>query len=650
MAELMFEKGFLKGRAIRIPEGRFLVVGRAKEAGLPLPDPQLSRRHCKLTHALEGVTLEDLGSRNGTYVNNQAITKVKLKHGDQIHFGDQAAQYIDPQRVTDSSGELEMEAEATREIPELEPGQAMLLNPPKIVRGPEGAPAPQAPTQVGTPAGFALGAANAPVAPQGFLPPPGQGFLPPSPGPALIADEDGDAELPQIDDPMPLPPALEEAIEADLSAPLPQLPQLPANPISMEETLVRPHGKSTSNIETGKAPAPKSKIKKLMESYKAEVMASTIDDVKPVPKIRPATTLRGPGSRDATPDLGSPIQADLTPASGTVGAGDTADARSRGGTGRANPVVGATPSSSSAAPASGATAGGSGSPATPAAVEATWENEDRIENFIEAADEQLRPGQKSPAAADAPPRSPKTIPLRQSPGTPAADAAPAGLLDDAQLEQELAEEPEVIDVAPDGPFEAPEDPLPTAPGALRPDETGTIDVDEVLGAKGDIVIDSSRIDRHREIADEIFRAAQVEGDPAAPVETEDPDEVIEEVGEDFDLDSLEQVAAPTLDLGQLDRTEGTAESATGIEVLEDGPPVAAAPAPAVRPARSERKITPPPSLPPILVDEHLEGIGANELYSQCEELYHAPAARPAPDANLLASALAEPEEFTDLQP
>jgi adenylate cyclase len=64
-------------------------VGRDPVSDLPILDPAVSRRHAELRvderDALVHVT--DLGSRNGTWINNARITRAVLRPGDRIAFG-----------------------------------------------------------------------------------------------------------------------------------------------------------------------------------------------------------------------------------------------------------------------------------------------------------------------------------------------------------------------------------------------------------------------------------------------------------------------------------------------------------------------------------------------------------------------------------
>lgn len=70
------------------------IIGRSPECELQLEDEGISRRHAQLEISEEGqAVLRDLGSRNGTWVNNQKIeAPTTLKSSDQLRFG--SAQFI----------------------------------------------------------------------------------------------------------------------------------------------------------------------------------------------------------------------------------------------------------------------------------------------------------------------------------------------------------------------------------------------------------------------------------------------------------------------------------------------------------------------------------------------------------------------------
>lgn len=63
------------------------VIGRSAEAAIQIDSPGISRYHARISVAPEGVTLEDLGSKNGSYVNGTRVTTRRLSDGDQIRLG-----------------------------------------------------------------------------------------------------------------------------------------------------------------------------------------------------------------------------------------------------------------------------------------------------------------------------------------------------------------------------------------------------------------------------------------------------------------------------------------------------------------------------------------------------------------------------------
>ncbi len=67
--------------------GAPLVLGRALSSDLPVLDPTVSRRHAEMTVESSGITLRDLGSSNGTYVNGNRITTARVVTGDRLIFG-----------------------------------------------------------------------------------------------------------------------------------------------------------------------------------------------------------------------------------------------------------------------------------------------------------------------------------------------------------------------------------------------------------------------------------------------------------------------------------------------------------------------------------------------------------------------------------
>ena len=63
------------------------VIGRDPHDAVVIHSPDVSRHHARLTVAGTTVTLEDLGSKNGTYLGTRRVTRCELRPGDEILIG-----------------------------------------------------------------------------------------------------------------------------------------------------------------------------------------------------------------------------------------------------------------------------------------------------------------------------------------------------------------------------------------------------------------------------------------------------------------------------------------------------------------------------------------------------------------------------------
>ncbi|MFF3864972.1 FHA domain-containing protein [Micromonospora sp. NPDC001898] len=73
------------------------VIGRASTVDIAVDDPHLSRRHASVRLAVGGVTLVDLGSTNGTWLNDRRIDgPEQLSDGDVIRLGRTELRFFDP--------------------------------------------------------------------------------------------------------------------------------------------------------------------------------------------------------------------------------------------------------------------------------------------------------------------------------------------------------------------------------------------------------------------------------------------------------------------------------------------------------------------------------------------------------------------------
>ena len=67
--------------------GPIAVLGRGENCDLQIPLENVSRRHCELTLTSDQLEVRDLGSSNGTFVNNKRVNELALKAGDRLVVG-----------------------------------------------------------------------------------------------------------------------------------------------------------------------------------------------------------------------------------------------------------------------------------------------------------------------------------------------------------------------------------------------------------------------------------------------------------------------------------------------------------------------------------------------------------------------------------
>jgi hypothetical protein len=91
-ARLVVVDGDANGSVIALDEPEYL-VGRHSDSSLQISDPGVSGFHCRIFRTGDAYVIEDLKSRNGTWVNGNRVTHATLRPGDELRLGGTSMRY-----------------------------------------------------------------------------------------------------------------------------------------------------------------------------------------------------------------------------------------------------------------------------------------------------------------------------------------------------------------------------------------------------------------------------------------------------------------------------------------------------------------------------------------------------------------------------
>jgi len=83
---IVVEKGPRKGLTFLLKDGN-TTIGRHPESDIFLNDVTISRHHCRFLASGDALSVEDSGSTNGTYVNDERVDSAELSAGDDVLIG-----------------------------------------------------------------------------------------------------------------------------------------------------------------------------------------------------------------------------------------------------------------------------------------------------------------------------------------------------------------------------------------------------------------------------------------------------------------------------------------------------------------------------------------------------------------------------------
>lgn len=101
-----------------------VVIGRSAEAEIPLDSPAASRRHCRIVRKRGSYVLEELGAKNGLFVNGKFCNVHPLRDGDRIEIADHILSF----------SHSRSEARHDKAVDKLRPGAAFRISTAQVER------------------------------------------------------------------------------------------------------------------------------------------------------------------------------------------------------------------------------------------------------------------------------------------------------------------------------------------------------------------------------------------------------------------------------------------------------------------------------------------------------------------------------------
>ena len=115
------------------------LVGRLDDCHIRVPVAGISRKHCEIVVNDGSIIVNDLGSSNGTYVNQERVQSQPVSAGDLISFGGLVFLIT----VNGEPGDIDAEMMYEDGIPDVEENAATAPQPQTAVSAPVAAPEPQ---------------------------------------------------------------------------------------------------------------------------------------------------------------------------------------------------------------------------------------------------------------------------------------------------------------------------------------------------------------------------------------------------------------------------------------------------------------------------------------------------------------------------
>lgn len=104
---MRFISGKYQGGEFPLPEKAEIIVGRSSDLDMVLVEDMVSRKHARIVVDGERITIHDLGSTNGTFVNGERVKAMELSDGDRVLIGTSIIKVVDAEYSTSSATQQE---------------------------------------------------------------------------------------------------------------------------------------------------------------------------------------------------------------------------------------------------------------------------------------------------------------------------------------------------------------------------------------------------------------------------------------------------------------------------------------------------------------------------------------------------------------
>lgn len=120
---LRFISGKYQGGEFPLRPNREIIIGRSSDLDMVLVEDMVSRKHAKISTGDKTISISDLGSTNGTFVNGEKVRTVELKDGDRILIGTSIIKLVGlngevaANNLSETEARSKMQVDATKRPP-----------------------------------------------------------------------------------------------------------------------------------------------------------------------------------------------------------------------------------------------------------------------------------------------------------------------------------------------------------------------------------------------------------------------------------------------------------------------------------------------------------------------------------------------------